>query len=216
MADDFTIPGAGVETPTTPEPDQSTGEPTDDSSSSSSSSSYSYMDSEAGSAFMNVLVAYLAILCRHIITPELWLQFTPGRWLAFAVATAKVESSYQANAVNPSSGAAGLFQYTRTNVSVLGVDAGSVWSQGWHAPELLAQSVQTFGWWLRMFLPGGTSVRALWHYGPDDPEALEKAAQEETFLKTYWMWRLIGLVIDVPYAFILPAVLVYSLKKWGK
>jgi hypothetical protein len=162
-----------------------------------------------------VFLAWLACVLRHVINPELWLQYTPGRWLAFAWATARVESNYKANAVNATSGAKGLFQYVESNVKALGVDPWSPWSQGWHAPELLAQSCDSFTWWLRLFIPGGTRMRALWHYGPADSDGISKAAKEKTFHKQYWIARLVGLIIDLPYLFLLPLGLVLLIR-WRK
>ncbi len=217
MASD-SVYGGGVEqtAPIIPPDDSSSGRVTPDAESTASTStgtstatgttggvdvSYAGMDTSkysAGNSIMNALVCYVACLLRAIITPELWLQFTPGRWLAFVVATAKVESSFQANAVNGVSGAGGLLQYLPSNQRTLGVKWSSVWSQGWHCPELLAHSVTTLTWWFRAFF-GATAIRALWHYGPDDTDGLEKAAQETTFRNWYYAVRVPALLLDVPY-----------------
>ena len=170
---------------------------------------------KAGSAIFNVLICWIACVLRHVITPELWLQFTPGRWLAFVWATAKVESGYSAIAVNPDGGAEGLLQYVPGNVKALGVKAGSPWSQGWHAPQLMAEMCNSMSWWFRLFLPGGTAMRALWHYGPDDKDGMDKVKSEKSFFYAYWPARLVGIVVDLPYMFLLPFSLVWWLR-WSR
>jgi len=150
-----------------------------------------------------VLGLWIACVARSVLTPSLWIVVLPGRWLAFLAANVKVESGWGAALVNPTSGASGYLQWLPSSWQEFGVTVGSVLSEGWAVPAHQSARIGSMSEWFRLWIPGGTALRALWHYGSASSASCDqvKTDAEDGYASTYWWVRAVGLVIDVPILF---------------